>query len=148
MEEATIDMEMLEDLPDDLKQKIIENYRKELGSYRERKNGQESRLAEMFDAEIARIENYLSTTAAPELSKPAITGNGETFSGFYPRENEFARLMVIYNRDYFRKGLPAHVPQFMALLFRYDVHPASMEMKEIVDERFPVPLLEDMLDQQ
>ena len=74
-----------------------------------------------FQGFIDRIDQYLSSTSATELNKPAscMWNQEERFENFVPEGTPGSFIAVKPNLTYYHKNLPLSSPQFFCVSFKY-----------------------------
>ena len=55
-------------------------------------------------------------------------------------------MVVIENRDYIRKDLPKHVPQFFVVYWEWNEWAPQEKIAEIMEKDFPFEKLQAMID--
>jgi hypothetical protein len=104
------------------------------------------RVKEVYQRDIKAAQDYLANTTGEELSKPAYLNNG--YSGYF---KEFANeknglMMVQVNSQYFNNKLPAHIPQFLVVYWRWNTEKPSLDFASHIETNFNFKALQAMLD--
>ena len=55
-------------------------------------------------------------------------------------------MLVIENRDYIRKDLPTHVPQFFLISWKWSEYAMHKAYEQVFKQDFPLKKLQDMID--
>ena len=67
-------------------------------------------------------------------------------SPVFENDPQKGSMLVTDNPDYFRKELPAHVPQFIVLHLRWSKYPPHLEYEKQFFQDFPIEKLQAMID--
>jgi hypothetical protein len=105
-----------------------------------------NRVKEVYQRDIKAAQDYLANAANDELAKPAYVEN--SYSGYF---KEFANekkglMMVQVNSLYFNNKLPAHVPQFLVVYWRWNTEKPSLDFADHIETNFNFTALQAMLD--
>jgi cation transport regulator ChaB len=104
------------------------------------------------DIAVKNLQNELQkTTKDGLLSAPAVVrpdAHFQTNGPVFLTESEGGVTLVSENPDYFRKDLPAYVPQFFVLSWSWGLKKQKWEMdfKKAIEENFPIEKLQVMID--
>jgi len=89
------------------------------------------------------------TTRDGLLDAPAVVGTDVLLMNegpiFLP-EKDGGTLLATDNPNYFRKDLPAYVPQVFVLSWMWDKEKWGVDLKKAIEENFPIERLKEMID--
>jgi hypothetical protein len=89
-------------------------------------------------------EALMTNTAEGTLDLPAIVeGEGPDI---FSTEEKSGKALVTLNPDYFRKDLPAYVPQFIVVRWQLRADVASSYFLTAVEANLPIEKIQDMID--
>lgn len=101
----------------------------------------------MKEQELKRFTDELEkTTREGLLDSPAFIRVMYISDLIFDTDPKTGSMLVTDNPDYIRKELPAHVPQFMVLSWKWSEYPPHLRYKEMFFQDFPMEKLQAMLD--
>ena len=128
------------------KEKAKANFLRGYKTARQRQQDDISRVKEVYQRDIKAAQNYLTNTTGEELAKTAHLSNGYS-SYFKEFINEKEGLMMVQvNSHYFNNKLPAHVPQFLVVYWRWNTEKPSLDFADHIETNFNFKALQAMLD--
>ena len=104
------------------------------------------------DIAVKNLQNELQkTTKEGLLSAPAVVrrdAHFQTEGPIFLSESEGGVMLTTENPDYFRKDLPAYVPQLFVLSWTWNSKKEKWEMdfQKAIKENFPIEKLQAMID--
>lgn len=151
-EEETYKQQQLErvanqELNEQTKEKAKANFLRGYKSARQRQQEDINRAKEVYQRDIKIAQDYLTNTSEEELSKPAYMKNtayGSSFREF--AGDKEAMMMVQVNSNYFNNKLPAHIPQFLVVYWRWNREKPSLDFASHIENNFDFKALQAMLD--
>ena len=89
------------------------------------------------------------TTQQNLLDAPAIVRPDayfQTEGAIFLPESQGGIMLTTENPDYFRKGLPAYVPQLFVLSWSWGTKKWETDFRKAIEENFPIEKLQAMID--
>ncbi|MGZ8523418.1 MAG: hypothetical protein ACXWV1_03265 [Chitinophagaceae bacterium] len=129
------------------KEKAKANFLRGYKTAKQRQQDDINRVKEVYQRDIKAAQDYLTHTAPEELAKPAYLFNYGYSSSFKEFANEKEGLMMVQvNSHYFNNKLPAHVPQFLVVYWRWNAEKPSLDFANQIEKNFNFKALQQMLD--
>jgi len=98
-------------------------------------------------AELKKFTDELEkTTQQGLLDSPAMIRELYNSNLIFDTDPLKANMLVIENRDYIRKELPKHVPQFIVVWWEWNEWAPQEKIAEIIEKDFPFEKLQAMID--
>ena len=100
-----------------------------------------------YEKEMKPVQDLLANSQPQELEQPAILDgiNISSFRGF-STDAKGGKQLVRLNPDYFSSKLPAYVPQFLVVYWRWDKGKAEENFKNQLEANFNFTALQEMID--
>ena len=102
------------------------------------------------DIAVKNLQNELQkTTKEGLLSAPAVVrrdAHFQTEGPIFLSESDGGVMLTTENPDYFRKDLPAYVPQFFILSWSWGKEKWETDFRKAIEENFPIERLQAMID--
>jgi len=102
------------------------------------------------DVAVKNLQNELEkATKEGSLSAPAIVrpdAHFQTEGAMFLPESQGGVMLTTENPDYFRKDLPAYVPQFFVLSWSWGKAKWETDFRKAIEEKFPIEKLQAMID--
>jgi len=103
-----------------------------------------------MDADLKKYQDELEkTTKNGMLESPAIVAGGVEMMSEQPvftTEEQGGNMLITENPNYFRKDLPAAVPQIIVLAWWWEGAPWQLRFRKTFEENFPIEELQAMID--
>lgn len=147
-----------------IKNKTVEEYKRKypgnpgvlkqyLATYTTDQQELERKRNIILKSKVADLKKYqdelYQSTKQGLLESPAIIMESVTMMSEDPvftTEEQGGNMLVTQNPNYFRKDLPADVPQMIVVFWWWNDHPWSMRFKKAFEEKFPIEELQAMID--
>ncbi len=126
------------------KDSYLRNYKTDI----QRREEDLDRLKKMYEKEMKPARDLLAAMTEAEGLQPAIV-EGDYVSGFekFSTDQAGGRMLVRLNPDYFNKKLPAYIPQFLIVYWRWkDKEIPSEYFKEQLQANLDLDALKQMVD--
>ena len=93
------------------------------------------------------VQDLLANSQPQELEQPAILDAIDMYSfrGF-STDAKGGHQLVRLNPDYFNNKLPAYIPQFLVVYWRWDKGKAEENFKNQLEANFNFTALQEMID--
>src|SRR4030095_14836197 len=100
-----------------------------------------------YEKEVKPVQDLLANSQPQDLEQPAILDaiNISSFRGFATNAKG-GKQLVRLNPDYFNSKLPAYVPQFIVVYWRWDKGKAEENFKNQLEANFNFAALQEMID--
>ncbi|MEO5942405.1 MAG: hypothetical protein ABIP30_15580 [Ferruginibacter sp.] len=130
-----------------VKEKAKSNFLRGYTTERQRLQKDLDNEEERYQKDIQAANDYLKSTSAAELNKPAYVENTSYSYSFKKFGNEKdGRAIVQVNNNYFNIKLPAYVPQFLVVYWYWNTEKASLDFDSQIEKNLDFKLLQAMLD--
>ncbi len=129
------------------REKAKANFLRGYKTARQRQQEDISRVEEVYQRDIKTAQDYLGQTPGDSLALPAHMEN----TGYYGSFRKFAAgnegmMMVQVNSQYFNNKLPAHVPQFFVIYWKWNAENPSLDFARHIENNFNFKALQAILD--
>jgi len=128
------------------KEKAKANFLRGYKAAKQRQQEDIARLEKVYQQDIKAAQDYLSNTSGEELAKPAYLENSYSSSFKKFADEKEGLLMAQVNSHYFNNKLPAHVPQFLVVYWRWNTEKPSLDFASHIEDSVDLRALQQMLD--
>jgi len=129
------------------REKARSNFLRGYKTAKQRQQEDINRSKEVYQRDIKAAQDYLNNTPAEELAKPAYMENTSYAGSFlkFAKEDQ-GMMMVQVNESYFNNKLPAYVPQFLVVYWKWNTENPSVDFAAHIENNFNPKALQEMLD--
>jgi hypothetical protein len=114
------------------------------------KDENKKRYMKEKDIAVKNLQNELQkTTNEGLLSTPAVVrrdAHFQTEGPIFLSESDGGVMLTTENPNYFRKDLPAYIPQWFVLSWSWGIKKWETDFRKAIEENFPIEKLQAMID--